>query len=967
MATITKVMSFENLLQNASLGKDSNGDGVVDGWWVVPSDDAADSWIFDSKEPAQIINISYTVGAAESGVESERFIPVMESREYTFSAYMKVEGDLPAESGGKLVILWYDGEENLLDSDESGVFIDEDFARHSLTAAAPAGAELAKVRIVLHCSAEGLGGILWAKWAQFQEGTLTDYEDTDFFEIINPAGDATDSYTNGWEKVTSKKYDGVYAYKTASGGQYPTIALRFRTPPNAENIQMLVWVDLSEMAEGDRLVVYDGGAVLASAPPGPIGYSIITEDFRRGEVFLMFQLQRATPGVGHAYIDRFAVVWDEVEPNPAPEVPQADQVHIIDFESDEYNTFFQVQEQAPGYNYGFARRYEHRNSGYYSFGVRDHDIDVGYPENGSPPPIPKGEKAACMISFRVPISASDPALELYAFFDAATDGNVARIKINGNEVWSTNQRTEWEKLFFPLIAGTRYDVIVEYEKEEESAALYTDSVYIDDILVRYNIPKKPIFYAATAPQTEIKIGDGGTVSIVEDFESATINSFFTVQNPSRLKSGGGRSQYPETGWTRTVLEAYEGKRGFRAIYPSNNNEDSAVDFTFRVPYGVKNARVEWMNFVELERSSGIPKGAKYNRLYEEYRIWVNHSLWKDFHYCSPELTNSVRYTGPESKGDPANDYACPWGRWWKESLSLSPGQTYTITFELQRDAGDSGPIHGRNLCVIDNLTVTWEETPGEVVVIPPEPLIYFDGRDGIAQVNERNGAEMAPISFAEYSVFGVPGTIHQHTIIEPRTIDFMVLIHGENRQEVRQRIRELTRKLANKPLSLVVVYPDGETRMIDCRFEGYESSETEDTPYWRNAVLSFRCFDSFFYGDWVDVQGENEILVNNPGDQEAWPIIKIYGPVTNPFVQLLDGGNVLAEVKLSGFTVNAGRYITIITNPINRAVMLDDGQILYQYMDHSVSKIFSIPPGSYTLRANGALISAMFRPPYWGV
>src|SRR5690606_26394260 len=241
---------------------------------------------------------------------------------------------------------------------------------------------------------------------------------------------------------------------------------------------------------------------------------------------------------------------------------------------------------------------------------------------------------------------------------------------------------------------------------------------------------------------------------------------------------------------------------------------------------------------------------------------------------------------------------------------------------------------------------SWEETPGEVLVIPPEPLVYFDGRDGIAQVDERNGAEMAPISFAEYSVFGLPGTIHQHTVIEPRTIDFMVLIHGENRQEVRQKIRELTRKLANKPLSLVVVYPDGETRMIDCRFEGYESSETEDTPYWRNAVLSFRCFDPFFYGDWVDIQGAgNEILVHNPGDESAWPIIKMYGPATNPYVRLLDGENIIGEVKLTGFNISTGRYITIVANPTNRAVMLDDGQILYQYVDHSVSNIFSIPPG----------------------
>ncbi|MFO7296598.1 MAG: hypothetical protein C0P72_011340, partial [Clostridia bacterium] len=492
LATITKVMSFENLLKNASLGKDTDGDGVVDGWRTFGSASATTSWLFDEEEPAQMINISETADIANAAIEYEEYIPVTEGIEYTFSAYTKITGELPEGSGAQLIIMWFDEASpiGLIGADESDIHTSEEFIRHSVSAVAPTGARYAKVRIAFICSSEEASGILWAKWAQFQEGPMTDYEDTDFFEIINPAGDATDSYTYGWEKVTSKKYDGVYAYKTASEGQYPTIALRFRTPPNAENIQMFVWVDLSEMAEDDRLVVFDGGAILASAPPGPIGFSIITEDFRRGEVFLMFQLQRATPGVGHAYIDKFAVVWDEVEPNPAPEVPQADQVHIIDFESDEYDPFFQVQEKALGYNYGFTRRYEYRNSGFYSFGVKDEDVSIYYPENGSPPTIPQGEKAGCSFSFRIPISALNPALELYARFDASPNGNTARIFINGNEVWSANERTEWEKLFFPLTAGTHYDVVVEYEKEEESGNRYTDSVYIDDIIVRFDTPKK---------------------------------------------------------------------------------------------------------------------------------------------------------------------------------------------------------------------------------------------------------------------------------------------------------------------------------------------------------------------------------------------------------------------------------------------------------------------------------------------
>lgn len=988
MATITKRLSFENLLPYASMGKDTDGDGVVDGWTKVTDANASASWLFDDTEKAQVINVTAATGTAVPAVETTDFISVVADTQYTFSAYIKAEGNLVAGASGtgpQIEIAWYDSSQVFLSSDVAGVFTDTDLTRQSITATAPSNAAYAKVRIVFRCNDSSAYGTVWGKWAQFQEGTTaTDYEETDFFEIINPAGDANDGYTYGWEKTSAKKYDGVYAYKTVASGQYPAIAFRFRTPPNAENIRMNVWVDGSEMAEGDRLDVYDGGAGIAYVSPGTVGFGQITGNFRRGEVFLMFLLRRATSGVGNAYIDRFEVVWDEGTANPAPTPPVADRVYSIDFESEEYDSFFRVREQASAYNYGFTRRYDQRNSGFYSFGVKDHDVDIGYPENGSPPTIPKGEKAAFSFSFKIPISAINPALQLYAFFDAGSNGNTARIIMNGSEVWSTSQRNGWEKLDFPLVSGMQYTVVIEYEKATNSDIVYTDAIYIDDIAVYYNIPDKPLMYVATAPTTEIKT-TSTSFSVQETFENTTINKFFTVKNPSKLKSGGGPSQYPETGWTRTSLESYQGGYAYRAIYPGNG-EDSAVDFTFKVPHGVKNAKVEWWNFVELERSKYVPSGAKYNRLYEEYRIWVNYSLWKDFHYCSPSLTNSVHYTGPESKGDPANDYACPWGRWWKETLNLTPGRTYTLTFELQRDSGDSSDIHGRNLCVIDNLTVSWTETPGDVITVPPQPLIYFDGRDGFSHLYDRNGAEMAPLSFAEYKVFGVPGSIHQFTQVEPREVDFPIMIEGESPEDVRQKVRELTSLLGNKPLTLINVDIDGNARMLNCWLSGITGRESPDEHFndWKKVVLSFRAFDPFWYGDWVVVDGagpENEgfpteVFVNNPGDAEAWPTFKLYGPITDPQVQLVDPNddlNIYAEFKLTGFTIPSGRYVVVDTRPGRKTIILDDGQNLYQYLDPSINQLFSIPPGEYVVDLDGSStdsntkIVVEFQPPYWGV
>src|SRR5690606_20209103 len=133
LATITKVMSFENLLKNASLGKDTNGDGVVDGWRTFGSASATTSWLFDEEEPAQMINISEAADIANAAIEYEEYIPVTEGIEYTFSAFTKITGELPEGSGAQLIIMWFDEASpiGLMGADESDIYTNEEFIRHS--------------------------------------------------------------------------------------------------------------------------------------------------------------------------------------------------------------------------------------------------------------------------------------------------------------------------------------------------------------------------------------------------------------------------------------------------------------------------------------------------------------------------------------------------------------------------------------------------------------------------------------------------------------------------------------------------------------------------------------------------------------------------------------------------------------------------------------------------------------------
>lgn len=996
MATITKKLGFENLLQYASLGKDSDGDGVVDGWRAFGSASATTSWIFDADESAQMINVSNTADRSSVAIEyephipSEGYIPVTEGEPYTLSAYMKVNGELPTGSGGQLLILWYDEEAptGLIGSHESEIFVDEEFTRHTLTAAAPVGAKYARVRIAFVCSEAEMSGTLRAKWAQFQYGdTATDYEETDFFTIEKLAEDSSgESFWYGWVHTTSAdgnrrlSSDVMPEDDVDHNGAY----LKFVTPKEATNVTVTMDIDATELGEYDWVTVeYGEYYTVASVDAGE--KQTVTFQLPRGPVGLILTHYRdfeLTAPNAQAHIDNILVSYELEEAAQPPELPTADRVYTIDFESDQYDPFFIVDSKAPGYDYGFTRLYIDRHSGWYSFGVEETDVPWWFDED-SPPRIPDEEKAGAIIAFKIPLAADEPQLRFFVKFDGEDYYDEGRILLNDQEIWQSQVKNGWEEIVVPLTPGMQYNLLIEYISSDTGIRDGTDSIYIDDIVVSYNLPGRPYMYIATGQEVEVSTKSASTFTVTEDFETTLIDPFFTVKNPSRLKSGGGKSQYPETGWTYTTLEA-RGRRAFRAIYP-DNSEDSAVDFTFQVPHGVRNAKAEWWNFVELERSPGVPKDAKYNRLYEEYRIWVNYSLWKDFHYCSPNLTESVHYTGPDSKGVPGNDYACPWGRWWKETLHLSPGQTYTLTFELQRDAGNSSDIHGRNLCVIDDLTVTWEETPGEVIITPPEPLIYLDDRDGYSLLYDRNGAEMTPLSFSEYKVFGTPGSIHQFTQIEPRDVDFLIAIKGESPEDLRQKVRELTSLLANKPLTLIDVDKEGNARMLNCRLSGIIGRETPDEHFntWKKAVLSFRAFDPFWYGDWkhydsvLTPRGEDPLTdytfieVENPGDVEAWPIIKVYGPVTDPVIKLNPGA--IKQLKLTGFTVNPGRHIVIDTRPGKKTIILDDGQSLYQYLDSSVNDLFSIPPGKYIVDVDGSdtddntKIVVQFQPAYWGV
>lgn len=62
--------------------------------------------------------------------------------------------------------------------------------------------------------------------------------------------------------------------------------------------------------------------------------------------------------------------------------------------------------------------------------------------------------------------------------------------------------------------------------------------------------------------------------------------------------------------------------------------------------------------------------------------------------------------------------------------------------------------------------------------------------------------------------------------------------------------------------------------------------------------------------------GPNVITVTNRGDAPAWPVLTVYGPITNPVLTNATTGK---AIRLTA-TLAAGEYITVDTNPRRRSI-----------------------------------------------
>lgn len=399
-----------------------------------------------------------------------------------------------------------------------------------------------------------------------------------------------------------------------------------------------------------------------------------------------------------------------------------------------------------------------------------------------------------------------------------------------------------------------------------------------------------------------------TVTQMESFEAfPSVNSFFTVTNPSSMP-------FTEAGWQQTSTKA---KTGTYSICNQDigdvagSNQQARIDISFTIPDYAKNISITYSYFQDCEAG------------YDGLKVYLDGTLIHDHISSGTYMT------------------------WSSASIITSVTGTRTITFEYHKDGAKS---IGADSVYIDGLSISYRydtisETPGK-------ELVRFDGSTGYSLLYHRVGAQAPPISFIEQRVPFQPGSIHQHTIIEPRDEEIGIKVEGSSPSDLRSKIRNLANKLINIDGVLYAQYTDGTQRRLYCRYkEGLEGEVNSQTGigFSQKMILVFRAFDPFWYEPLViSSQSTFNIVHNvvNDGAWEAYPIIYVDGASSAIDISVWvtseeePSEGTSSRLKVN-YSVPQGKRLVVDMK--QRSVKLDDGTNLYSYIDPVANKFQSIP------------------------
>jgi hypothetical protein len=209
--------------------------------------------------------------------------------------------------------------------------------------------------------------------------------------------------------------------------------------------------------------------------------------------------------------------------------------------------------------------------------------------------------------------------------------------------------------------------------------------------------------------------------------------------------------------------------------------------------------------------------------------------------------------------------------------------------------------------------------------------------------------------------------------LEPRAFAVLLRLKGETLEDYYTRRAELARILApsDDPIQLRFTLPSGDVRQIDCHSSGVEFAHDERLGRLAHSVpAGFIAFDPTFYdptgvsvtfalgggGGGFSVPMAVPLAVgastldtsqdvSYAGTWDAYPIIRIVGPITNCIITNEATGEVL---DLTGFTIDAGDEVQIDcryghkTVTHSDTVTYPDGNIIDKLTDDSDLSTFHL-------------------------
>lgn len=298
------------------------------------------------------------------------------------------------------------------------------------------------------------------------------------------------------------------------------------------------------------------------------------------------------------------------------------------------------------------------------------------------------------------------------------------------------------------------------------------------------------------------------------------------------------------------------------------------------------------------------------------------------------------------------------------------------------------------------VTITGRNGQGEEI-----PLTGFGNSawPGILIQPGATGLDMPSYALFSDEAPNLDGSIYRNARATAREIMIPVYLHGIDRRTVNSLKRDLFRALNPRWGYCVLAFTegDGSTRTISAYYkDGMEGAEGETAGFtWARYGLQFTAMDPYFYptrpesirwrfgtgrpllsrtaafypmkiADGVMGGDGKGLPIENPGDEEAWPVWTLEGPIKSFNLTGPDGASISASPPLDGTDlVPTGRTLTIDTRP-GRKTAKDDRGVNYWPRLAANPHFWSISPGSATANisivtgSGDATVTLKFTPRY---